>query len=175
MNTLPKNPAIANARSAAGMAKFRKDWGAAGFASLSGMVHESDRARLMAHVEVLRYSRLLALVKGDDEAGLTLACSRNMPTLPTIDAIGDAKLSAANKRKTAIAADDIRDAKDAAALLAKFDTHVRLYSLHRLTAADDPLDDKARAQMIVHANLAHAVFKMAHVLAYSPNVGEVEE
>jgi hypothetical protein len=156
------------AASAVYMAQHREAWRTAGFVGLSTMVHEDDCTKVRAYVDVLKYEKLLALVKADDADAIELAATRNVQKLRSL-------LIDSGKVREAAEAHGKATVAQVNALLKAAETYAAKFATWRGVSAEDEFDDKAAALRVVYGNLYVATFKLAEALASSPKSGENED
>jgi len=139
--------------------RHRKLWMGAGFKQCSMFVHDDDKAEVAATTEMLRYSRLLKLVKANSPEAIDMVATRNCAKVPMHSVLlalkGDTNTSTmAETNKTRIGS-----------LLERSKHHLKHFELNSAyydsteSEEDDP--DKLRALMVCHSNLASAAYKLA--------------
>ncbi len=141
--------------------RYRKQWSAAGFKQRSVMVHDEDQDEVAATVEALRFTRLLRLVKADDDEAISMAATRNCSKLPLRRGLTELNSVV---RSSAVAA-DVKQRVQSIVEGAK--RHVEQFELNstyfdKADASSDP--DKLRALMVCHSNLAAAANKLAQAV-----------
>jgi hypothetical protein len=140
--------------SAAGyMREHRAAWRSAGFKPSQMMLHEADRKKVTAYMELVKYERLLTLVKGKDEEAVDLAATRNTPKLPPYDIVEDFRAKLENVDNDA--------ARSANQLFGAVRHYSKLYREHKAASNLDEFDDEKAALAVVYGNLASAAFKLA--------------
>jgi len=158
------------ADAAAYMREHRAAWRSSGFAPMSSMVHEDDKAKLTAFSDITKFEKLLSLVNAEDQDALDLAATRNTPRLPTFDMVEDVKELAERQLM-------LKPTKGAATQAQSLLGSVKNYSAkarqYKQASLADELDDKARALAVIYSNLTVSTFKLAEALVMnSPNLGD---
>ena len=147
------------AASASYMREHRIAWREAGFASVTSMAHEKDTLRIRAHVNIIKFERLLSLIEDGDTTAISLTFSRNTPKMPPFDVMKDLEARVniqANAGKAGA-----KYSKKAVA--------------GRIALEDDFNNDALRARNVVYGNLAVATYKLAEALLASPMVGDDDD
>jgi len=158
------------AEAAAYMREHRAAWRAAGFATMSSMVHEDDKPKLSAYSDLTKFEKLLSLVNADDDEAIDLAATRNTPKLPTFDMVEEVrdladKLSKVGKSKG--------NADMAQSLMRSVRNYGEKHRTHLAASKADEMDDKSRALAVIYGNLAVATYRLANaIVRYSPHLGD---
>lgn len=135
------------------MREHRAAWAAVGFKPSQVMLHKADRKKVTAYAELVKYERLLTLVKGNDEEAIDLAATRNTPKLPPYDVVEDFRERLANV--------DNDGARSASQMFGAVRQYSKLHREHRAASNADEFDDQKAALAVVYGNLASAAFKVA--------------
>tara|TARA_R110000764_G_C11000878_1_gene382188 strand:- start:1407 stop:1919 length:513 start_codon:yes stop_codon:yes gene_type:complete len=158
------------AASASYMREHRIAWREAGFASVTSMAHEKDTLRIRAHVNIIKFERLLSLIEDGDTTAISLTFSRNTPKMPPFDVMKDLEARVniqANAGKAG--------AMEANKLIPAIAKYSKKAVAGRIALEDDFNNDALRARNVVYGNLAVATYKLAEALLASPMVGDDDD
>lgn len=132
---------------------YRKAWSKVGFIPKQIYIHKLDKPLLTAYADILKFERLIDMIKEDDVEATDFAASRNKKKPPSYAVIKDVI--------DKVEGVDTSLAREARAMVTALDTYTKKAESYGRLAAEDELNDKAFALSICYTNLAYSAFMYA--------------